>query len=114
ATDGRDQSDPAIVAGRIFAGSDDALRVITVLRPLPVVSSEASVPVPPDVEASRRADQKRAVAAQLRRLCGAADIDIELHAGDPAATISSVAHESGASMIVAGLGRHRVMDRLFG
>jgi len=114
ATDGRDQSDPAIVAGRTFGGTDDALRVVTVLRPLPVVSSEATVPIPPDVEASRRADQKRVVAAQLRRLCGLVDIDVELYAGDPAATIARVAHESGASMIVAGLGRHRVMDRLFG
>lgn len=112
ATDGRDQSDPAIVAGRIIAGADDALRVVTVLRPLPAVSVEA--PLPPDVEAARRADQKRTVVAQLRRLCGVADIDVELHTGDPAASITRVAHESGATMIIAGLGRHRVMDRLFG
>lgn len=114
AADGRDQSDPAIVAARTFAGADDALRVVTVLRPLPVIGPESQVPIPPHVEAARRADQKQAVVSQVRRLCGAADIEVELHAGDPAAIIARVAHESRATMIVAGLGRHRVMDRLFG
>jgi hypothetical protein len=28
--------------------------------------------------------------------------------------IANIAHESNAAMIVSGLGRHRVMDRLFG
>src|SRR6185295_18995083 len=41
-------------------------------------------------------------------------IDPEVYEGDPAATIARVAHEANASLIVAGLGRHRVVDRLFG
>jgi nucleotide-binding universal stress UspA family protein len=40
--------------------------------------------------------------------------DVEVYDGDPATMIANVAHESNASMIVSGLGRHRVMDRLFG
>lgn len=116
ATDGRDQSDAALVAGGLLAGaSDERLRVITVLKPMPIVSPEAQLPVSPDVEASRRAEAKRAVREQLGRVWNVPfDAAVEVYDGDPATTIANVAHESNASMIVSGLGRHRVMDRLFG
>ena len=116
ATDGRDQSDAALVAGGLLAGaSDERLRVITVLKPMPIVSPEAQLPVSPDVEASRRAEAKRTVREQLGRVWNVPfDAQVEVYDGDPATTIAHVAHESNASMIVSGLGRHRVMDRLFG
>jgi nucleotide-binding universal stress UspA family protein len=116
ATDGRDQSDAALVAGGLLAGaSDERLRVITVLKPMPIVSPEAQLPVSPDVEASRRAEAKRTVREQLGRVWNVPfDASVEVYDGDPATTIANVAHESNASMIVSGLGRHRVMDRLFG
>ncbi|HEV8216545.1 MAG TPA: universal stress protein, partial [Gemmatimonadaceae bacterium] len=115
ATDGRDQSDAALIAGGMLAGSADGLRVVTVLKPMPIVSPEAQLAVSPDVEASRRADAKRAVKEQLVRVWNVPlSAEIEVHDGDPATMIAKVAHESNASMIVAGLGRHRVMDRLFG
>ena len=34
--------------------------------------------------------------------------------GDPASAITRAAHRAGATMIVCGLGRHRVADRIFG
>jgi nucleotide-binding universal stress UspA family protein len=116
ATDGRDQSDAALVAGGLLAGaSDERLRVITVLKPMPIVSPEAQLPVSPDVEASRRAEAKRTVREQLGRVWNVPfNASVEVYDGDPATTIANVAHESNASMIVSGLGRHRVMDRLFG
>src|SRR6476660_7399998 len=54
ATDGREQSDPALIAGRIFAGDDpDALRVVTVVRPVALVSPEAGVPYFPEMDEGR-------------------------------------------------------------
>lgn len=115
ATDGREQSDAALVAGRLFAEESDALRVVSVLAPMPVVSPEAAIPISPDIEASRRADLKRGVQIQMARAWGSDGIsDVEVYDGDPATTVARLAHESNASMIVAGLGRHRVIDRLFG
>jgi nucleotide-binding universal stress UspA family protein len=115
ATDGREQSDAALVAGRLFAEENDALRVVSVLAPMPVVAPETAVPIPPDLEASRRADLKRGVQIQMARAWGSDEIeDVEVYDGDPATTVARLAHESNASMIVAGLGRHRVIDRLFG
>jgi len=114
ATDGRDQSDAALVAGGLLAGSD-GLRVVTVLKPMPIVSPEAQLPVSADVEASRRAEAKRAVREQLVRVWDVPlDAAVEVYDGDPATMIANLAHESNASMIVCGLGRHRVMDRMFG
>jgi nucleotide-binding universal stress UspA family protein len=40
--------------------------------------------------------------------------DVELHEGDPATVITRLAHKDGAALIVCGLGRHRVTDRVFG
>jgi nucleotide-binding universal stress UspA family protein len=114
ASDGRDQSDAALVAGGLLAGSD-GLRVVTVLKPMPIVSPEAQLPMSADVEASRRAEAKRAVREQLGRVWDVPlDAAVEVYDGDPATMIANLAHESNASMIVCGLGRHRVMDRMFG
>jgi nucleotide-binding universal stress UspA family protein len=112
ATDGRDQSDAALTIGRLLAESTDALRLVTVLKTLPIVP-EVPLPVPIDVENARRAEAKREVASQASRVWDQA-CDVELHEGDPATVIARLAHQSGAAMIVAGLGRHRVTDRVFG
>jgi hypothetical protein len=37
ATDGRAQSDSALAVGRLLAESTDAIRVVTVLKPMPVL-----------------------------------------------------------------------------
>ncbi|HET7372829.1 MAG TPA: universal stress protein [Gemmatimonadaceae bacterium] len=115
ATDGREQSDAALMAGGILAGESDALRVVSVIKPMPIVSPEAQLPISPDFEASRRAQAKRAVLDQMNRVWQDGEgIALELHDGDPATTIARVAHDANAAMIVSGLGRHSVMDRLFG
>jgi len=114
ATDGRDQSDAAMAVGRLLAGSDDALRVVTVLKALPMVSPEATLPISADVQAARRAEQRRAVIEQATRIWNEPVVDVELAEGEPAATVARLAHESNATMIVSGIGRHQVMDRLFG
>jgi nucleotide-binding universal stress UspA family protein len=112
ASDGRAQSDGALALGRMLAGSADALRLVTVVKPVPTFP-DAPLPISPDVEAARRADARREVINQARRLWDV-DADVELMEGDAAAAISRVAHRAGATMIVCGLGRHRVTDRVFG
>jgi nucleotide-binding universal stress UspA family protein len=116
ATDGQEQSDGALAMGRLLAESSEALRLVTVLRTLPMVP-DVPMQIPMDVENARRADVRREVSAQADRVWGpdgAPTVDVELHEGDPATEIARLAHRTGASMIVAGLGRHRVTDRVFG
>jgi nucleotide-binding universal stress UspA family protein len=112
ATDGRPQSDSALVVGRLCAQSANALRAVTVLKPLPIIP-DAQLSVTQDLEAARQAEVRREVAAQMRRTW-ADEFDIEVRQGDPATVIARMAHTSGARMIVVGLGRHRVSDRVFG
>ena len=114
ATDGHDQSNSAMLLGRLLASQSDALRIVTVLKRLPSVTPEMPVPMPPEVEASRRAEQKRMVRHQAARVWGEELADVELCEGDPATTVARLARTTNATMIVAGLGRHRVLDRMFG
>jgi nucleotide-binding universal stress UspA family protein len=114
ATDGHDQSNSAMIVGRLLAANDGALRVLSVLKRMPAVNPEIQLPLSPDVDASRRAERRRAVRQQAARVWGEDAIDVELCEGDPATLIARLAHETNATMIVSGLGRHRVMDRLFG
>ena len=115
ATDGLAQSDGALIAGRLLADDEaDAMRVITVVNALPMITPEAGLPYSADVDASQRADRKRTVAAQLDRVwAGESRVDVEVYDGDPASRIADVAHEANASLIVVGIGRHRVLDCVF-
>jgi nucleotide-binding universal stress UspA family protein len=113
ATDGRMQSDAALVAGRLLAGRAEAMRLVTVLKPLPAIPQGGQLAITPDIEAARRAGMRRGVIAQRQRLIDA-PVPVELAEGDPATVIADLAHRTGATMIVAGLGRHRVTDRIFG
>lgn len=112
ATDGRGQSDSALIVGRMLAESPNALRLVTVVRPIPMVA-EAPVPVPPEIEEQRRDAIRGDVATQMLRTWDD-EFDVELYEGDPATVVSQLAHQAGATMIVAGLGRHRITDRVFG
>lgn len=112
ATDGRPPSDAALIMGRVLCDDPKAVRTVTVLRPVPVFpDSPGSVNA--DIDASRRAEAKHRVEAQIKRVWPY-DADVELHDGDPALVMSRVARDTNASLIVAGIGRHNVADRLFG
>jgi len=117
ATDGRAQSDGALVVGRLLSGGRDARRVVTVLKTMPMMSPEIPIPVSPDLDAARRAEARRAVVSQMIRCSNDGFMeggDVEMYEGDPATVVARLAHDDGAAMIVAGIGRHRVMDRVFG
>jgi nucleotide-binding universal stress UspA family protein len=112
ATDGRGQSDSALIIGRLLGESREAVRLVTVVKPMPVIA-EVPFPVPNEIDEERNAIIQREIGAQMARTWDDA-YDVELFEGDPATMISRLAHKSGATMIVAGLGRHRVTDRVFG
>jgi nucleotide-binding universal stress UspA family protein len=114
ATDGRDQSDSAVLAGLVLAGDADALRILSVLQPVPIVSPEVQLPISPEAEQARRTDLESQIAAQVERMLGDIKPSVELLDGDPASMLAKAARESNARLIVAGLGKHRVLDRLFG
>jgi nucleotide-binding universal stress UspA family protein len=112
ATDGQAQSDAALVVGRMFAETTDAMRVVSVVLPIPIIP-ESGMVISKEVELSRRAEQQREVIAQMTRTWESLG-EVEIHEGDPASVIARLAHQSNATMIVSGLGRHRVTDRVFG
>jgi nucleotide-binding universal stress UspA family protein len=112
ATDGRRQSDAALVVGKMLAPAPNALKVVSVVRPLPIIP-ESGMVLNADLALSLRAEAQRDVIAQMTRtLEELAPLDVL--EGDPAMTVAGVAHRSSATMIVCGLGRHRVTDRIFG
>lgn len=112
ATDGRTQSDAAVAIGQLLAESRDALHVVTAVK-LPPAVSEAQLIGYADWDAARRATARRDVLEQVARVSDEA-ADVELEEGDPATVVARRAHEASATMIVCGLGRHHVVDRLFG
>jgi nucleotide-binding universal stress UspA family protein len=114
ATDGEDQSNSAMIVGRLLATAPEALRLASVVKPLPIVSVDAPIAAPEGVEASRRVNRWLNIEAQSIRVWGGHLADVDVCEGDPAATLARVARETNATMIVSGLGRHRVVDRLFG
>jgi nucleotide-binding universal stress UspA family protein len=114
ATDGHDQSNGAMLMARILAGGTDALRVVSVVRTLPVVSPEMPVGISAEMELTRREEHRRMVKQQEGRMWGDDSVEPDVLDGDPATNIAQLARRTNATLIVTGLGRHRVVDRLFG
>jgi nucleotide-binding universal stress UspA family protein len=112
ASDGQLQSDGALALGTLLAGTEDALRVVSVLRPSPIVP-DVGVSMTTDIDRIRRADLHEASVRQTTRMFGS-PFAVEMRDGDPASVVAGIAHESGATLIVCGLGRHNVVDRILG
>jgi nucleotide-binding universal stress UspA family protein len=83
-----------------------------VVKTMPIIP-EAPLAVSDELEAARREEVRGQVVAQMDRTWDDG-YEIELREGDPATVIAQLAHRAGATMIVTGLGRHRVTDRVFG
>lgn len=115
ASDGKSQSDGALLAARALQASTDEVRIVAAVPPLPIVSPEAQLPIDPEVESRRAADLGAAVEAQAQRVLGARSAwSVDVRAGEPASTIVDAAREAGATLVVTGLGRHGLVDRVFG
>lgn len=112
ATDGKPQSDGAVALGGLIAGQADGMHVVSVLRPMPVVP-DVGVAMTTDIDVVRRSDLLADAHGQVTRILGS-PLSVQLTDGDPAGTVARLAHDAGASLIVCGLGRHSVVDRILG
>jgi nucleotide-binding universal stress UspA family protein len=110
ATDGRPPSDTALLAAHALAGRS-TFGVVSVLAEAASrdrVTGWRHVPETPR-------DHYDMVDEQVRRVLGeAADVWIEVRRGYPPAVLASYAESHGVSLLVAGIGRARVLDRLLG
>lgn len=113
ATDGREQSDGAIRAGALLAEMGRAWRIVSVVPPFPIVSPELDLRIGAEVIDASREERHTVVKEQVSRLLGKqVNVDIDIRSGHPADTIARVAGEANAALVVTGLGRHRLIDRL--
>lgn len=98
ASDGREPSDAALVAARKLSPR----------------STFGVLSVAPD-DATNRDEHDALIDAQLQRLFGESpDVWVETQRGDPPAVIASYAGSHNARLLVTGIGRPRVIERLLG
>lgn len=116
ATDGLPQSRGAFAVARKLAGAlDSAIRVVAVHPSIALTVPDGQVLIDPNVTASMRADLTRRVKEQCRPPDDRAGVDeYEILNGEPARVIADLARDRHARLLVMGLGRHEVVDRIFG
>ena len=110
ATDGRTPADAALAAARKLAGPA-TFGIVAVLS-----ASSSTDRVPSPVGTPQTIETLRdVVTAQLRKMFGdEADVPIEMRTGYPPAVLASFAETHGVSLLIVGVGRPRVLDRLLG
>ena len=115
ATDGTDRADGAIrVAIERATATGATVEVITVIRSEPILASEFVYFGEP-ATLTRHTARRRVVEEQLERVLGRNHVySVTVLDGNPAYTISRVAIERRAALVVVGLGRHLVAHRFFG
>lgn len=124
ATDGKAQSSGAFAAAvAIAAGGtrrgDHArklpVQVVTVCDSLPLVVPEIAPALPHDFLEGRRADMLDAAREQVRyNVSDASDWRVQVMSGPTASLIADTAGEMNASLVVMGLGKHDLYERVFG
>lgn len=114
ATDGSEGADGAIrVSAARSAATGATLEVITVIQTEPILASEF-VLFEEHAVLTRRTARRRVVEEQLERVLGPDHVlSVTVLDGNPAFTISRVAIERRAALVVVGIGRHVVSSRLF-
>lgn len=117
ATDGTTSADAAVRAGgQLALRTGNAVHVLAVLEPAPIVAADYGILLPPiETEQARQDALEGRVRAQVRELVGPDNAwTIEIRHGDPASVIAHAGTELDARLIVLGLGHHDLLDRLFG
>lgn len=124
ATDGMAQSAGAFAAAVAIAAGGTRrneraerlpVRVVTVCDALPVVVPEIAPVLPHEFLEGRREDMMNAALEQVRYNVGdTSSWSVEALTGPAAPTIADSAEESHASLIVMGLGKHDLYERVFG
>ncbi|HEX4683165.1 MAG TPA: universal stress protein [Gemmatimonadaceae bacterium] len=113
ASDGRAASDAALLAAHAIAPLDTfgVLTVLTVLSK----SAAADCTIEPVYDRAAIADNAARIRAQLERLFGSADgVRVETRSGYPPAVVAAYAETHDIDLLVVGIGRPRVIDRLLG
>lgn len=117
ATDGLAQSRGALAMARALAGRLHAtINVVAVHQSTALAAPDGQLLLDPNVSASLRADLTRRVREQCTRsrADGEPAETVEVLNGEPARVISDVATSRHAQMIIVGIGRHELVDRIFG
>ena len=115
ATEGTPSSDGAINLAVSMAKGPEDLAILTVHEPFAIVSPEAQLVLSAETEAARRAELLARVTSQLARI-GHSELRsrVEMGEGEPAARIVSKGVDLDARLLIVGLGRHEIIDRMFG
>ena len=115
ATDASPSAESALRAARAIARHCDAeVSLLAVHQAMPIAAPEIAIPASPGMDAEARAGLRFHVQAQLDRMGIEEDWPLDVVTGDPAASIARIAGETGATLIVLGIGHHGFFDRLFG
>ena len=117
ATDGLPQSRGAVATARTLAERlGSAVRVISVFESPDLLIPDGQMLLDPNVSASLRADLARRVREQCTMIGedGPRVDACEILNGEPARVVSESATEQHAQLVVLGIGRHELADRMFG
>lgn len=116
ATDATAETEAATaMAMRLSEATGRRLRALSIVEPFYFGAPELGSGIPPEgLERGRmdaRSDQLR---ESLKRVDARRDVPVEVHLGLPGAVIAREAQLNEDDLIVLGLGRHRLSDRLMG
>jgi nucleotide-binding universal stress UspA family protein len=117
ATDGTAQSNGALAMARLLATQFGTTCQAVAAQPsATTVAPGIRVQLEPEIALRLEADLTRRVREQCARIAATpgTTLEPELVHGEPSRVISRVATERRARLIVMGIGRHAVTDRVFG
>ena len=115
ATDATEESDAALRTAQSLAlHTLRSVQVVAVYEPMPITVPEVAVVESADMLAQREEDLRRRVQQQFDRAGLIYDWPVELVCGDPASSIARIARGREAAIVIMGLGRHGLAQRLMG
>ena len=117
ATDGSESADPALVAANLLSERlAERVDVLTVLEPIVMyLPPPELLAIPADIDPGMVERVRERASRQVRRIIGRfADWPVDVQVGDAAATVIRIARERNASLVISGISRHGIVDRVFG
>ena len=115
ATDGSAESSAAFaIAARLSELRGAEPHVVAVLEPLPVLAHDIAVPSWVKELNATRHDELAVRAKRQLRDHAAQAWSLDIREGPPAVEIARVAREQKASLVIVGIGKHGLAERLFG